>query len=101
MPRPGANVAATLNEFVAIDNPLDYHTFIWNQEEKLAARSPPSLSGGFDAGMLILDTPTNPTMSPDTWLVTAAAPQRCGQSDGRPRGDGGEPAGVHAARPRG
>jgi len=68
-----AKVKATLSEYVAIDNPLDYHTFIWNQEEKLTATFSAVLSGGFDVGMLILDIPTTPGMSPATWLVTAAA----------------------------
>ena len=66
-------VAATLNEYVAIDNPLDYHTFIWNDEAKLTATFSAVLAGGFDAGMLILDIPTSPNMRPDTWLVTAKA----------------------------
>lgn len=64
-------VAATLNEYVSIDNPLDYHTFIWNQEDKLSATFSAVLSGGFDVAMLILDIPTSPLMKPDTWLVTA------------------------------
>jgi acyl-CoA synthetase (NDP forming) len=64
-------VAATLNEYVSIDNPLDYHTFIWNQEDKLTATFSAVLSGGFDVAMLILDIPTSPLMNPDTWLVTA------------------------------
>jgi acyl-CoA synthetase (NDP forming) len=66
-------VAATLNEYVSIDNPLDYHTFIWNDEAKLTATFSSVLAGGFDVGMLILDIPTNPKMRPDTWLVTAQA----------------------------
>lgn len=66
-------VAATLNEYVSIDNPLDYHTFIWNQEDKLTATFAAVLAGGFDAAMLILDIPTSPSMRPDTWLVTAKA----------------------------
>jgi acyl-CoA synthetase (NDP forming) len=66
-------VAATLNEYVSIDNPLDYHTFIWNQEDKLTATFSAVLSGGFDVAMLILDIPTSPLMKPDTWLVTAKA----------------------------
>ncbi|HEY7763620.1 MAG TPA: acetate--CoA ligase family protein, partial [Aestuariivirgaceae bacterium] len=69
----GAKVAATLNDYVAVDNPLDYHTFIWNQEDKLAATFSAALSGGFDVGMLILDIPTAPSMDPKTWLVTANA----------------------------
>jgi acyl-CoA synthetase (NDP forming) len=66
-------VAATLNEFVAIDNPLDYHTFIWNQPEKLKATFTEVLRGGFDVAMLILDTPTHPKMKPDAWATTARA----------------------------
>ncbi len=71
--RTKPKVAATLNEYVSIDNPLDYHTFIWNQEDKLTATFSAVLSGGFDVAMLILDIPTSPLMKPDTWLVTAKA----------------------------
>jgi acetate---CoA ligase (ADP-forming) len=68
-----ARVAATLNEFVTIENPLDYQTFIWNLEDELTATFSAVLSGGYDAGMLILDTPTKPGTDPATWLVTAKA----------------------------
>jgi len=66
-------VAATLNEYVTIDNPLDYHTFIWNQEDKLTATFSAVLGGGYDVAMLILDVPTNPKMNPAAWLTTARA----------------------------
>ncbi len=66
-------VAATLNEYVAIDNPLDYHTFIWNQPEKLEATFSAVLSGGFDVGLVILDIPTAPGTSGASWEVTARA----------------------------
>ena len=66
-------VAATLNEYVTIDNPLDYHTFIWNQSGKLAATFSAVLGGGYDVAMLILDVPTHPNMKPDAWEVTARA----------------------------
>ena len=66
-------VAATLSELVTVDNPLDYHTFIWGQPEKLAATFSAVLGGGFDAALLILDTPTHPAMKPDSWLITARA----------------------------
>jgi acyl-CoA synthetase (NDP forming) len=71
--RTKSEVAATLNEFVAIDNPLDYHTFIWNQEDKLVRTFSAALGGGFDAALLILDIPTVQSMDPKTWLVTANA----------------------------
>lgn len=66
-------VAATLNEYVAIDNPLDYHTFIWGQPDKLTATFTEVLKGGFDVGMVILDTPTHPKMKPEAWATTARA----------------------------
>jgi acetyl-CoA synthetase len=66
-------VAATLNDYVAIDNPLDYHTFIWGQPEKLAATFTAVLRGGFDVAMVILDTPTHPKMKPDLWAMAARA----------------------------
>lgn len=72
-PETRDKVAATLNEFVAIDNPLDYHTFIWNQEEKLTNTFTAVLGGGFDVGMLILDTPTQAHLDPAAWLKTARA----------------------------
>ena len=75
-------VAATLNEYVAIDNPLDYHTFIWGQPEKLTATFTEVLKGGFDVGMVILDTPTHPKMKPDSWATTARAMAAAAQATG-------------------
>jgi acyl-CoA synthetase (NDP forming) len=66
-------VSATLNEFVSIDNPLDYHTFIWGDEEKLANTFTAVLSGGFDCAILILDVPTLPHMNAQAWYKTARA----------------------------
>jgi acetate---CoA ligase (ADP-forming) len=72
-PETKAKVAASLNEFVSIDNPLDYHTFIWNDEAKLTSAFTATLSGGFDCGVLILDTPTLPHMDSAPWYKTARA----------------------------
>jgi acetyl-CoA synthetase len=66
-------VGATLNDLVHIDNPLDYHTFIWNQSAALTNTFAAAMSGGFDVSMLILDTPTHPAMKPDSWELTARA----------------------------
>ena len=75
-------VAATLNEYVAIDNPLDYHTFIWGQPDKLTATFTQVLKGGFDVGMVILDTPTHPKMKPEAWATTARAMAAAAQATG-------------------
>ena len=66
-------VAATLNEYVTIDNPLDYHTFIWDQKDNLTATYSAVLSGGFDAAVLILDAPTKPGNNSAAWVVAATA----------------------------
>jgi acetate---CoA ligase (ADP-forming) len=66
-------IAATLNDYVAIDNPLDYHTFIWNQEDKLVATFSAVLAGGFDIAMLILDIPMVPGIEASSWRVAASA----------------------------
>ncbi len=66
-------VAATLNAYVPVDNPLDYHTFIWNQEDKLTDTFTAVLSCGFDMAILLLDIPSNPKMNAAAWLVTARA----------------------------
>jgi acetate---CoA ligase (ADP-forming) len=72
-------VAATLNEFVSIDNPLDYHTFIWGDENKLQNTFTAVLGGGFDVGMLILDLPTHPHMNAAAWWKTARAFRRASE----------------------
>ena len=77
-----AQVAATLNGFVAVDNPLDYHTFIWDQEDKLFATFSAVLAGGFDGAMLILDVPTRPPMDPKSWIVTADSYARAAAATG-------------------
>jgi acyl-CoA synthetase (NDP forming) len=72
-PETAAKVAATLNAYVAIDNPLDYHTFIWGDRDKLTATFAAVLAGGFDVGMLILDTPTGPGINTAGWLLATEA----------------------------
>ncbi len=65
-------VRNTLSELVTVSNPLDYHTFIWNQLDKQTATFSAALSGNFDVGMLILDAPP-PPMNAQAWYVAARA----------------------------
>jgi acetate---CoA ligase (ADP-forming) len=65
-------VRATLNEFVSVSNPLDYHTFVWNQPERIEATFTAVQSGGYDVGMLILDSPP-PPLNSAAWYVAARA----------------------------
>ncbi len=68
-----SKVQVTLNEYVTIDNPLDYQTFIWNQGDKLTNTYGAVLSGGFDAAMLIIDTPAHAKMNREPWAVAIRA----------------------------
>jgi acyl-CoA synthetase (NDP forming) len=72
-PETAAKIAATLNAYVAIDNPLDYHTFIWGDRDKLAATFAAVLAGGFDVGMLILDVPTAAGVNSAGWFLAIEA----------------------------
>jgi acetate---CoA ligase (ADP-forming) len=67
-----ARVRTTLNDLVTISNPFDYHTFIWGQPEAMTATFAATLSGGFDVGMLILDSPP-PPLNSSAWYVAARA----------------------------
>ncbi|WP_420547128.1 acetate--CoA ligase family protein [Curvivirga sp.] len=50
-------VEETLGDYVSMSNPLDYHTYIWGDEEAKTATFSAMMSGGFDATMLLLDWP--------------------------------------------
>ena len=65
-------VAATLNEMVAVTNPLDYHTFIWGDRARLEACFTAVLAGGFDAALLVLDFP-RAGLDRSRWWPTLAA----------------------------
>ncbi len=67
-----SRVRGTLNDLVTVSNPFDYHTFIWNQQDAMAATFTATLSGGFDVGMLILDSPP-PPLNSAAWYLAARA----------------------------
>ncbi|WP_424945737.1 acetate--CoA ligase family protein [Candidatus Spongiihabitans sp.] len=48
---------ATLNEYVNVDNPLDYHTFIWGDQERSTATFSAMMDGKYDLNLLIIDIP--------------------------------------------
>ena len=51
------SVQNTLNEYVEVNNPLDYHTFIWGNREQTSECFTAMLHGDFAATMLLLDWP--------------------------------------------
>jgi len=68
-----AAVAATLGPRVSVSNPLDYHTYIWGDEERQTETFTSMLEAGYDLSLLILDFPRPGRGRPDDWWKTANA----------------------------
>lgn len=77
-------VKATLNELVAVANPLDYHTFIWGDENALTATFTAMLAGGFDLSMLVLDLPRQDRCCTDDWDMPLEAIKLASRATGGP-----------------
>lgn len=65
-------IAATLNEFVSVSNPFDYHTFIWGDREQMTACFTETLSGPHDAAMIVVDFPKS-DLDATSWWPTLEA----------------------------
>ena len=46
-----------LGKRVALANPLDYHTYIWNDPDAMTSMMRAAMNGPFDCSVLILDFP--------------------------------------------
>ncbi len=68
-----ARVRSTLGPLVTIANPLDYHTFIWNDVPAMTKAFSAMASGGFDLNMLVLDFPRSDRCSDADWWNAVAA----------------------------
>lgn len=58
---------------MAVANPLDYNTFIWNDEPAMTAAFSAMVSGGFDLNLLVLDFPRTDRCSDAAWWATVNA----------------------------
>lgn len=63
----------TLNDYVAISNPLDYHTFIWGDYDRLYKTFVAMLLGNYDLTLLLLDYPKMSEEDLNEWHVTGDA----------------------------
>ncbi len=68
-----AQIQETLNEYVHVDNPLDYHTFIWGDPARLESTFSAMLAGGFDLTVLLLDYPCTNDCDMTEWLAAGRA----------------------------
>ncbi len=63
-------VKQTLNEYVEVDNPLDYHTFVWGDRKRTSECFKQMINGSFAATMLLLDWPKTPESEQKDWDTT-------------------------------
>ena len=68
-----AKVKKTLNDYVEVDNPLDYHTFIWGDRKRTSECFSAMMSGQFAATMLLLDWPKSKKSEQKDWDATLFA----------------------------
>ncbi len=66
-------VKATLSDIVTVANPLDYHTFIWGDSERLYRCFAAMVGNGFDLSLLVLDFPRIDRCDDAEWEATVAA----------------------------
>ena len=66
-------VEQALGPLVAVANPLDYHTFIWNDEAAMSKAFTAFVSGGFDFNLLVLDFPRGDRCQDTDWHATVNA----------------------------
>ena len=56
-----------LGPIVTIANPLDYHTFIWGDEDKMAGVYSAVFEDNYDLNILIMDIPPSDRCDPSAW----------------------------------
>ena len=82
---PGPNLtrlADTLGPLVALSNPLDYHTFIWGDEEKMTRTFAAMMGDWVDLSVLVIDFPRADRCDDEAWHPAVAAMKRAGEMTG-------------------
>ncbi len=65
---------------VALNNPFDYHTYIWGDEEKLTENFTFAMESDAQIGILILDMPNRESMNPWAWHASLQAFDRAAKA---------------------
>ncbi|MDG3575937.1 acetate--CoA ligase family protein [Rhizobium sp. YJ-22] len=63
----------TLGEMVTLSNPLDYHTFVWSNREKLTQAFSTMMQGDYALNLVLLDFPRLDRCDPVDWMTTVDA----------------------------
>ncbi|MEM9248852.1 MAG: acetate--CoA ligase family protein [Pseudomonadota bacterium] len=83
-PAQSEGLRAALGLHVALANPLDYHTFIWGDEDALAATFGAMVSGDVALGIVVIDFPRPDLCDRAAWEIVIAAVARAQAAAGRP-----------------
>jgi len=78
------SISRTVHPLVSVSNPLDYHTFAWNNEEELFGTYQAMLRCQFDLSILVLDFPRLDRCSIETWEPAIRALKRAAQDTQAP-----------------
>ena len=78
-----ARIRDTLSDLVTISNPLDYHTFIWADAERMAKCFTAVMETGFDLTMFILDFPRADRCDAADWDTAIYAIKEAARITGR------------------
>lgn len=66
-------VEQTLGPMVTVNNPLDYHTYVWADQQKMQQVYKAMMSADHDLTILILDFPSESNCRADDWDVALRA----------------------------
>ncbi|MEX1235324.1 MAG: acetate--CoA ligase family protein [Roseovarius sp.] len=75
---------AALGPMVALANPLDYHTFIWDDVDAMTRAFTAALAGDVALGCLVVDYPRTDRCSEAAWECTITAGAATARAAGKP-----------------
>lgn len=73
LPASARAMSEVLGPIVTIQNPMDYHTFIWGDRARTEAVFAAMQRGGYDLSVLVMDYPHATRCSAAAWAPTIAA----------------------------
>lgn len=73
-----------LGERVALANPLDYHTYVWNDPDAMTACFTAMMQGDMAMGCIVVDFPRSDRCAAPAWETVIVAALRTKKDTGRP-----------------
>ncbi len=78
-----AALKEALGPKVALANPLDYHTYIWNDIDAMGRTFAAMMLGDISLGIVILDIPRQDRCNAEDWLNVIGAIEYAGRTSGK------------------